>query len=189
MKKITVILLVTIVLIGCNDKRILIDELINKGTEELPLMYYQGKLFNGIGYDIYRNGQLRLEGEINDGKYEGKWKEWRATGELWVEHPFKNSMRDGKIKSWHQNGQLAWEGYIEKAKYVGLHKRWYENGQLKSERNWKDDKWKGLCKTYYQNGQLKSQGSYKGIYANSSSNNKVGMWKYYHEDGREDTSY
>ena len=41
-----------IILFGCSEKRILVDELINKGTKESLIMYYEGCVFNGIGFDV-----------------------------------------------------------------------------------------------------------------------------------------
>ena len=58
MKNILSILLVSIILMGCSEKRVLVDELTNKGSEDSPLMYYEDGLFTGVGFDIYPDGQL-----------------------------------------------------------------------------------------------------------------------------------
>ena len=42
-------------------KRVILDQLTNKGTEKSPLMYYESGLFNGVGFDVYPNGQLKYE--------------------------------------------------------------------------------------------------------------------------------
>jgi antitoxin component YwqK of YwqJK toxin-antitoxin module len=76
MKKLLSVLLVSILLIGCSENRVLIDELTKKGKSRDILMYYEGVLFNGIGFNIYSNGQLGYEGNFKDGKTDGLWKGW-----------------------------------------------------------------------------------------------------------------
>jgi len=80
MKNILSILLVSVILFGCSENRVLLDELTNKRTEKSELMYYEGVLFNGIGFDIYENGQLELEWNYKDGKMDGLQKEWYKNG-------------------------------------------------------------------------------------------------------------
>ena len=67
MKKILSILLVSILLIGCSENRVLIDELTNKGTEDSPIMYSEKGLFNGIGFDVFSDNQLKLERSFKNG--------------------------------------------------------------------------------------------------------------------------
>ena len=58
MKNILSILLISVLLIGCSENRVLYDDLTNKGTEVSPIMYIEGKLFSGIGFEVHPNGQL-----------------------------------------------------------------------------------------------------------------------------------
>ena len=100
MKKLLSILLLSISLIGCSklsesfynglnklasvmtlEERVLYDELTNKGTGEKPIMYFEGALFNGVGFGVYPDGQLQYENR------------------------FKNGVLDGLARSWHRNGQ------------------------------------------------------------------------------------
>ena len=64
MKNILSILLVSMILFGCGENRVLIDELTNKGNYNTPLMYFEGGLFNGIGFDVYPSGKLKEERAI-----------------------------------------------------------------------------------------------------------------------------
>jgi len=114
MKKLLSILLLSTVLIGCSEERVLYDDLVNKGTRERPVMYYEGALFTGVGFDVYSDGQLKLEANYKDGKY------------------------DGLFKIYYENGQLKEEGNFKDGELDGLLKVYYENGQLKEERNYKD---------------------------------------------------
>ena len=68
MKKLLSILLLSVVLIGCSEERVLMDNLTDKGTEDNPTMYFEGALFNGVGFDVYPNGQVRYEANYKDGQ-------------------------------------------------------------------------------------------------------------------------
>ena len=116
MKKILSILIVSVLFIGCGEsgpkntelkeiftKRVLLDELINKGSEESELMYYESGLFNGIGYDVFSDGQLKIELKYTDGKY-GLYKEWSENGQLHIESKYKDGKKDGIFKRWYDNG-------------------------------------------------------------------------------------
>jgi len=198
MRKLLSILLISFILFGCSKKRILLDELTNKGTGESPIMYNEDGLFNGIGFDVFTNGQLRHEGRLVDGKLNGLY------------------------KCYYESGQLKEEGNWKENGLNGLWKYYYENGQLKCEGSLEDGKINGLWKYYHENGQLKQEGSYRiynhlgGVYNYNLSHNiifsssndkevveeklicflptinpyynrkshKYGLWKYYYENGQ-----
>ena len=96
------------------ENRVLVDELINKGSEYYPLMYSADGLYTGVGFDVYPDGELKEEGAWKDGKIDGLW------------------------KGWDENGQLKWERNYKDGKRDGLWKRWYEDGQIEYEENYKD---------------------------------------------------
>ena len=101
MKKLLLIL--SVILFGCSQNRVLQDELTSKGTKESPLMYYESELFNGIGFNVYENAQLKEEGSYKDGKMAGLWKEYYDSGEIMKESQYET----GKIikeSSWDEDG-------------------------------------------------------------------------------------
>ena len=121
MRKTILVLTVSILIIGCSKKRVLIDELENKSENWLEsVMYYQGELFTGTGYDVYDNGQLQTEQSYTNGELNGVWKEWYKDGKIWSEGNFKEGKEHGVEKWWHQNGELKFKGD-------------YNNGELVSQ--------------------------------------------------------
>ena len=86
MKKVLSILLVSVLLIGCSEKRVLEDLLINKGNDTESLMYYKNELFNGISFTVYENGQLKSE------------------------YNYKDGLKDGFSTRWYENGVLEFRG-------------------------------------------------------------------------------
>jgi antitoxin component YwqK of YwqJK toxin-antitoxin module len=84
---------------------VLYYELTNKGTDESPTMYFEGALYNGVGFDVYLNGQLELEVHFKDGETNGLFQRWDPDGQLKQEVNYKDGNIDGLIKNWDENGQ------------------------------------------------------------------------------------
>ena len=62
MKKLLSIFLLSIILISCSPDRVLLNELTDKGTEESPIMYFEGALFNGLGvFCLFFVKDLRIQ--------------------------------------------------------------------------------------------------------------------------------
>ena len=95
--------------VGCNlygQIRVHSDSL-NWNSDER--VYYEGKLFSGIVFKEYENGQLEYEGNYKDGKEDGLGKRWYESGQLMFEMNYKDGKRDGIIKHWLENGKLGGE--------------------------------------------------------------------------------
>ena len=88
MKNILLTLFLGVLLIGCSEKRVLIDKLTNKGTEETPLMYIEEGLFSGVAYDVYSNGDLKLEITFKNGIAKGDYRLWYKGGVLKLDYFF-----------------------------------------------------------------------------------------------------
>ena len=132
MKKLLLLLLCVPLMFSCGEKeekdnkinklekRVTMDLLINKGNKNGDVFYYENRLFNGIGYDVYlhgdgiygNRGQLRREGNIKDGKRDGLWRSYyHKNGTLQEELNFKDGKKDGLWRWYNENGQLRYEGY------------------------------------------------------------------------------
>tara|TARA_Y100001954_G_scaffold233277_1_gene286274 strand:- start:707 stop:1228 length:522 start_codon:yes stop_codon:yes gene_type:complete len=146
--------LIVLVLVGCSEKRVLY----NKITKNGEYFYYEGELFNGIGFDVYDDGKLLNEGNIKEGKLDGLVKGWYGNGQLEYEYNFKDGKRDGKLKKWYEDGRVMYETEFVNGNGVD---RYFYNGQLFWEINYIDGKKNGLQKDWYTNGQLKSEMNYK----------------------------
>lgn len=84
MKKILFVLCLGLVFFGSDlygQIRVPFDSLIT-GSGPDPIIHYKGKLFNGIGFSVNGNGQLRVEQNIKDGKYYGLHREWYLNTQL-----------------------------------------------------------------------------------------------------------
>ena len=161
MKKLLSILSICLVFISCSPDRVLIDELTNKGG----ITFFEGKTFNGVGFDIQSNGQLDFEYTWKDGELDGLQKGWYENGQLKYEGNYKDGKMDGLDKAWYENGQLEHEDNWKNGEYDGLHQEWYENGQLQIEANYKDGELDGLYKAWSQKAEMIRNRTYYHIQA------------------------
>lgn len=82
---------------------------------------------------FYENGNLKLEGEIKDGKRTGIWKAYYEDGTLWSEGEFVNGERNGYGLNYYPNGKLRMEGDYKNDKQAGKWKYYNEQGVLIEE--------------------------------------------------------
>jgi len=167
MKRI-LILSISIILIGCSENRLMYDQLTNNGTKDIPIMYYEGELFNGVALSNYsssKGGQLANENHYKDGKKDGLCKQYYQKSQLKWEGNYKAGVL-GNRKSYFKNGKTEKE--IEVISEVEYNEKiYYPNDQMRSEGNYKEGKgkwklWKvhGILKTWQKDGKIKSEGNY-----------------------------
>ena len=112
-----------------------INNLIDRGG----LLYAPNKEkpFSGSVFDLYDNGQKKLNGRYRNGIKNGKWKWWNEDGGLDSTGSYKKGLMHGKWTSWYKNGikstEQTWKNGVEE----GLFTRWYENGLQASEKTYK----------------------------------------------------
>ena len=137
MKKL-LILLPLLAIISCSPDRVLEEELINKGTEESPMLFYAGESFTGIAFGVYPNDELKFEYNVKDGKVNGYGKSYYENGQLKSQAISKNGRLDGLYQVWYENGQLHFEGNSKDGNAHGLYREWDENGILIEQSNWNE---------------------------------------------------
>ena len=161
------ILFICLTLLGACSKGVLLDDLTNKGTEESPIMYYEGELFNGVGISLHDDGQLYVECNYKSGKRDGLYREFYSNDEFF-------SLIDSQIDDWNYDyddfkkkqlnrktiTQIRESGeclnYILTPNTDPKVNGWHEDDQLKVEKNYKDGEVNGLFKKWHINGQIKS---------------------------------
>lgn len=139
MKKILYLLLLNVILIGCQQKRVHFNDLSTEESfaDETPLIIHDGSYFTGIGFDEFENGQLKTEEEIKDGKLHGLTSIWHDNGQLEYEIKYKDGLANGKSRLWESTGVLASEAEWKDGKLHGTYKQYY-NGNLVEEIEYKE---------------------------------------------------
>ena len=122
MKKILLIILPLLLIVGCSKEPINFEEML---VEKEGVYYTKdtNKPYTGDVFSLYEDGQKKSEGALKDGYYNGKWTSWFSDGQKYTEGTFKDDYYDGKWTSWYEKGQ----------KYsVGI----YNDGNVISEKCW-----------------------------------------------------
>lgn len=159
MKKLLSVISICLVLSSYSQSRVHFDEIYD--NEDSSLVYYGDKLFTGVVYDTYPNGQLKYTTNYTNGVDDGLQQEWYESGQLQSQSYFKEGKLDGKVQEWYENGQLKYEFNIKDGDFDGLYQEWYENGQVESQTSFKEGKKDGFYQEWYEDGALIFQEYYK----------------------------
>ncbi len=76
------------------------------------------------------NGQLRTQGEYDQGKAVGDFVWWHPNGQVAIRGSYKNGKHQGKWQWWHENGMRAANGQYENGVRIGRWLQWETDGQL-----------------------------------------------------------
>jgi uncharacterized protein len=79
---------------------------------------------------IEYSGDVKMEGEYNDGEQNGIWKHYYGSGELAFEGKYSAGQPEGKHKWYYKNGKLKEEGEFATGKRNGLWRKYNEDGTL-----------------------------------------------------------
>ncbi len=99
--------------------------------------YKDGERADGISRGWFPNSNLKSEHTWKDGKLNGKWIQWKETGEKEIVKYYKDGNHDGSYIEWYKNGEKLKEGTYKDGNYDGLWTYWYINGQKRWEKTFK----------------------------------------------------
>ena len=138
----------------CNDILNIQGELIV--DENNYILTFKNQKFNYIEGEftfwIYGNfNEESVSNNLNDGIL----REYYKDGNLKIEYNYDNGKKNGIQKKWYENKQLSINYNYNNGKLDGIQKKWYKNGNIQSEINYKNDILHGVSKYWYKNGQLK----------------------------------
>lgn len=148
-----------------------------------------GELVQGTKREYFHNGNIDKDGEVHNGKYEGKVKEYYFDGKLQYEGNYEKGERSGQGVMYHKNGKikqigtfkdnvfyegdalyyhednttLKFEGKIQNMYYNGIGKKYHDNGFIEYEGNFKNGLFEGNGTYYYPEtkGQIKFKGEFR----------------------------
>lgn len=119
------------------------------------LFIISGCTKNDMEIQYYKNGNIKLKAELENGKRQGKLYDYYKDGSLKAISEWDDGRANGLVKHYYPEGQLAEETMWEKDEVNGITKEYYRNGQLKKIARKKGDLFIGEVFFYYENGQIK----------------------------------
>ena len=131
----------------------------------------------GTSQEWYRNGTLKSEIRVKDGKKNGTYRSWYENGKQKDEIVFVNGLKQGTSKEWHENGKIKFEGTYKDNELNGNAVWWTENGFIDMKGRLENGEQQGEWLFYWRtNGKL-------GIRGNYDHGVETGVWTYYYETG------
>ncbi|HEY0030734.1 MAG TPA: hypothetical protein VGC65_08245 [Bacteroidia bacterium] len=135
--------IISITLFSCSSEAP--EEQVKKVKEEAPVEVVSRFRFensqdsavaNGESIQRYKNGGIKMQGMMKEGKREGLWKSWYEDGKPWSETTFSSGVRNGKTTTWYDNGNKRYQGAytndIESGKWI----YWDEKGKEVSTKDY-----------------------------------------------------
>ena len=80
--------------------------------------------------EYHENGQLKIEGEMVNGKRHGLWKSFYPDGKKWSETTFENGAKTGRTVTFYENGMMRYQGQYTNNERSGVWKFYNEEGAL-----------------------------------------------------------
>ena len=126
-------------------------------------------------YYTEEGGALQSEGDFSNGKKNGEWKFYFASGKVSSLGQYKNDEPDGKWTYYFEDGKISSTGEYVEGKRNGYWNTLSKDGSVKSEITYRSGT--GEYKEFYPSGKLKV----KGQIVNGKND---GKWQYFFEDGK-----
>ncbi|MGZ4035335.1 MAG: toxin-antitoxin system YwqK family antitoxin [Bacteroidia bacterium] len=91
---------------------------------------------DGEYIERYKNGVIKIKGEMKNGKREGLWKSWYEDGTPWSETTFKAGLKNGPTGTWYENGIKRYEGFYTNDVESGNWMYWDEKGRVHENKDY-----------------------------------------------------
>lgn len=127
---------------------------------------------------FYRNGQLREQVPVRNGRRHGVVRTWHKDGQHASEEPFQNGLLHGVCRQWNESGRLL--GKYKMVHGTGIQREWHDNGKLQMEVSTVCGEFSGrnrmwlrdgtfLSERFYLRGQVVSADAYREATAKDKS--------------------
>ncbi|CAL2082177.1 Antitoxin component YwqK of the YwqJK toxin-antitoxin module [Tenacibaculum sp. 190524A02b] len=132
----------------------------------------------GVWKKLYKNGEIRYQGQFKNGKEVGVFKFYSITSpsQPVIIKEFSETSDKALVSFYTSLGKLKSKGSMIGKNRVGKWLYYFPNGKVISEENYVDGKLDGVLKNYYGNGKTTEETYYK-------QGKKDGVSKIYTEDG------
>lgn len=135
MKKLFIMILVSLALASCTREPIAVVELTyDNGTPKLVRFYEkEGDTVPIREIHYYADSAVRMEGNLKDGLRDGDWKYYYDNGNVWSTGHYVNGKENGRKAVYHENGQIYYEGMVKNGQRTGIWRFFDKTGKLLKE--------------------------------------------------------
>ncbi len=125
----------------------------------------------------YPSGTVRQEGDMVNGKLEGKVRQFHEAGYLEGESTYRADAQEGTGKEYYADGTVSAQQDYKQGQPDGLYRRFHPNGQVAAEGWLSGGSRQGEWRAYHANGQPDEKTYYL-------DDEPEGYQEYYHPDGK-----
>ena len=136
--RIGIIGLVCVLIIGCEQERVIDNEQLQI-RNEVAYEVNSSDPFTGKVFSTYPNGLKKREVTFVNGLKEGVETIWHENGQKTSEGPYVNGTAEGTHTNWDEHGQKEIEGTVVNGKLAGTVISYAENGTVKDTECYKND--------------------------------------------------
>jgi hypothetical protein len=111
-----------------------------------------------IQRQFYRNGQVREEIPLRNGRRHGVARTWHNNGQLMSEEPYQDGFLHGVCRQWSETGRLL--GQYRMTHGTGVQRLWHDNGKRHLELFSVNGDMSGCYRLWLHDGTLLSQEIY-----------------------------
>ncbi|MCG8430229.1 MAG: toxin-antitoxin system YwqK family antitoxin [Candidatus Omnitrophica bacterium] len=171
-RKISIFLLLLFMIFSCNnvyslDKNREVDlNLIEANKDGIYYVKGEETPYTGRAVAYFDNGQESDEENFIEGVHNGPFKEWFRNGQLKADWTMKDGKPDGECFGWYEDGQKAYERRYDVGVAQGRWAVWYESGRQKSEELFKDGSSNGKLFEYDNDGNVSNVVEFSRVPAN-----------------------
>lgn len=108
-----------------------------------------------IQRSFYRNGQVREETPLRNGRRHGVARTWHKNGVLASEESYRDGQLHGRCRQWDEQGKLLGEYRMHHG--TGIQRVWFDNGTLQLEHSLVNGVFTGPSRRWFQDGSLATE--------------------------------
>ncbi|MBK9557761.1 MAG: hypothetical protein IPO47_18445 [Bacteroidetes bacterium] len=96
-------------------------------------------LFEGEPYTgkvaLYDGEKLKLDGQLKDGKFDGKWAFYYPSGVVQIEGTYTNGIETGMWTTYYRKDYPKMMKFYDEKGYLLMRKEYFDNGKVKNYQN------------------------------------------------------
>lgn len=119
-------------IISCEKSRNFADVHDPELKKERGVYYLNSRLFSGVVYELYPNGDTLFSAQYQQGIKNGLTKKWWANGQLKFEGNFEKGTYQGSVSEWYEDGTPYAVSNYDQGKESGKQMAWKADGSLKA---------------------------------------------------------
>jgi len=128
----------------------------NSFSKRQDTVYYNGRLFSGFAYQLYRNNDTAVIFGYLNGLQQGVSKQWYPNKQLKEERFYAAGHKQGLQQGWWPDGKPKFVFEAINDDYAGEFKEWFSSGKMAKYFHYKNGHEQGSQKAWWPDGTIRA---------------------------------